>query len=165
MELNILIPDSPPPVERVYTVSMVIRSFKGRRNVEVHLFRPDYDPNEVDKYNWDKLIGDPVHPDVQVNLESPKYIVLESFTLEERDAIVEYLKDRYGERLETISSGPLALPVPLGMPALSEIPGGKTLGFIHFELVPNYTLPFAVHGLYDLAQHDPLVRGEENGPA
>ncbi len=166
MELNILTPESPLPVERVYTVSMIIRSFKGRRNVEVHLFRPDYDMDaEEGQYSWDKLIGDPVHPDVQVNLDSPRRILLESFTLEERDAVVQYLKDRYDERLAAIASGPLALPIPLGMPALSEIPGGKTLGFIHFERVPNYTLPFVVHGLYDLAQHEPLVLGEEDASA
>ncbi len=160
MDLNILNADTPLPVDRAYTVSMVIKSFKGRRNVEVHLFRPDCQDTGNQEYDWSKLLGDPIHPDVHVDLESSKKILLECFTIEERDAVLEYLKQRYDERLAGISSGPLPLPVPLGMPPLSEIPGGKTIGFIHFEQVPNYTLPFLVHGFYDLAQHEPLVQGE-----
>ena len=100
-------------------------------------------------------------PSWRVDLEKSKCILLESFTEEERDQIVEYLKDRYGDRLESINSGPMDLPIPLGLPSLSSIPGGKTIGFIHFETIPKYTLPFPVHGFYDLAQHKPLVEGGE----
>lgn len=161
MDLNIYSSETALPVERAYMVSMIIKSFKGRRDVEVHLFRPDFDPAEEEQYDWDKLLGDPIHPDLDVDIPKSKRILLESFTLEERDTVVEYLKVRYGSRLASISSGPLDLPIPLGIPPLSSIPGGKTIGFIHFEAVPNYTLPFTVHGFYDLAQHKPLVEGGE----
>lgn len=161
MELNVYTAETPLPVERAYVISMVIKSFKGRRNVEVHLFRPEFDPQEEQSYDWDTLLGDPVHPELEVDLQKSKRIILESFTKEERDQIVEYLKERYANRLERIESGPLDLPVPLGIPPLSSIPGGKTIGFIHFEAVPNYTLTFPVHGFYDLAQHKPLVEGEQ----
>lgn len=161
MELNIYTADKELPADRVYMLSMVIKSFKGRRDVEVHLFRPEFAPEEAQQYDWNKLLGDPVHPDLEVDLEKSKRILLESFTKDERDTIVEYLKERYANRLASIDSGPLDLPIPLGIPPLSSIPGGKTIGFIHFETIPNCTLPFTVHGFYDLAQHKPLVEGEE----
>ncbi len=161
MELNIITAQTPLPTDRAYVISMVIKTFKGRRNVEVHLFRSNVDMAEAANYDWDKLLGDQIHPELEVDLEKSKCILLESFTEEERDQIVEYLKDRYGDRLESINSGPMDLPIPLGLPSLSSIPGGKTIGFIHFETIPKYTLPFPVHGFYDLAQHKPLVEGGE----
>lgn len=160
MERNIMTAQTPQLADRVYAISITIKSFKGRRDVEVHLFRPDYDLAEADNYNWDKLLGDPLHPELPVDIEKSKCILLESFTEEERDQIVDYLDRRYIDRLSALNSGPLDLPIPLGLPPLSSIPGGKTIGFIHFEQVPNFDLPFKVHGFYDLAQHKPLVEGE-----
>lgn len=162
MDLNIITAERPLPVERAYILSMVINSFKGRRDVEVHLFRPDFEESELKNYDWNKLLGDPVHPELEIDLDKSKRILLESFTLSERDQIVAYLKERYANRVSAINSAPLDLPIPLGLPPLSSIPGGKTIGFIHFEQIPNYTLPFPVHGFYDLAQHKPLVEGEES---
>jgi hypothetical protein len=52
---------------------------------------------------------------------------------------------------------PLALPIPLGVVPLSAIPEGKTMGFIRFDAVRDYPLPFAVRAFYDLDAHEPLV--------
>jgi hypothetical protein len=149
------------PVERAWSVSIVIKSFKGRRDVEVHLFRPRWDPREEGRFDWDKLLGDPIHPDADCDLMSCRKLVLECFTPKERDRLVDYLRERYGEKLAAIRACPIDFPVPLGLVALSDLSEGKDIGFIHFEKIPNYPLPFGVRGFFDLSQHPPLVEVEE----
>ncbi len=159
MEVNITEAEN-PLVPRIYFITMVIKSFKGRRDVEVHLFRPDFDEAEMQSYDWNALLGDALHPNIPADPDKSVKVLMEAFTREERDAVLEYLKTRYADRLEEINTGPVDLPVPLGLPPLSELPEGKTIGFIRLDQTPNYPLSFAVRGMYDLAQHDPLVTGE-----
>lgn len=163
MQINVYNSPTPPPVERCHVMTMVVKSFKGRRDVDVHLFRPDFDPAEAEAIDWNPLIGDPMHPDLNDDPELPRRIVMEAFTAEERDQVVEYLKERYEGKLESINASPMGFPVPLGMPPLSAMPEGKTIGFIRFEKTPRYPLPFAMHGMYDLAQHEPLAPEHADG--
>jgi hypothetical protein len=164
MDIHVENLSSTPPFERAYVVSVVIRSFKGRRDVEVHLFRPadassDGGAAEGAGYPWDRLLGEPVEPG-RDDPEGSRKMVLESFTRDERDRLVEYLKERYADRLEAIESRALDFPVPLGLAPLSSVPEGKSIGFIRFDAIPNYTLDFPVRGLYDLARHRPIVEEE-----
>lgn len=161
MEINLHSPETAPPVKRAYFITMTINSFKGRRDVEVHLFRPDYDAAEMAAYDWNKLLGDPIHPQVPADPEFSKRVLMEAFTAEERDKVIDYLKEHYADRVSVVNSGPVDLPVPLGLPPLSELPEGKTIGFIRFDQIPHYSLPFKLRGMYDLAQHEPLVTGDE----
>lgn len=159
MEVKIAVPEHQLPVDRAWVVTMTIKSFKGRKNVDIHLFRAGYDAETEGldpKYDWNVLIGDPMHPEMDLDPLKTRLTVFESFTIEERDQLIQYIKDRYDERVSSIIAGPLDLPIPLGLPPLSSIPEGKTMGFIRFEKIPNYTLPFVVHGFYDLSQHQPL---------
>lgn len=157
MEVHIVPAEGNEPIERIHVVSITIRTFKGRREVEAHLFKNSPDPAEVSDYPWDKLIGAPLDAENPGTAEGVKRMVAEAFTPQERDMVVAYLKERYGSRLTSISACPLSLPIPQGVTALSDIPEGKTLGFIHFENVQAYGLPFGVKAFYDLAQHPPLV--------
>ncbi|WP_320175701.1 hypothetical protein [Maridesulfovibrio sp.] len=149
------------PSPRGYAVSMVIKSFKGRRDVEVHLFRPEWDEADENKIKWDNLFGSPATLDAIPDAKKDRMIVLESFTMEERDQVVEYLKDHYSSRLESIFSTPMEFPVPTGLPPLSSITEGKDIGLIKFEKVPHFDLPFALRGLYNLGAHRPLVETRE----
>ncbi|XPV74876.1 MAG: hypothetical protein ACNI27_09510 [Desulfovibrio sp.] len=158
MELNIRPSLLPLPTERAFVASMTIRSFKGRKNVEVHLFRPCWTPEEMEAMEWDNLLGEPVDPSY-TDPESSKCVVMETFTKEERDQLIEYLKKHYSSRLVELNSSPMEFPVPVGLPALSSLPEGKTLGFIRFDKIPHFDLPFAVHGLYDLSCHEPIISG------
>ncbi len=158
MDIEIIPPDKKLLTERAHVISMVIKSFKGRKDVEVHVFRPEYAPSEVESYDWDTLLGDQLHPAIPADPAKSRKVLLEAFTAEERDLVVDYLAKRYEEKVSRITAAPLDLPVPLGLPPLSEIPEGKTMGFIHFDRMPNYTLPFAIRGFYDLSQHEPLMR-------
>ncbi len=160
MEITIIPPTTDLVVDRVHVVTMVIKSFKGRKNVDVHLFRSGYDPEEAECYDWNVLLGDPVQPGLEIDPLQSRKVFLEAFTADERDALVEFLKVRYATRLASITTAPLDFPIPLGLQPLSEIPEGKTMGFIRLENLANYSLPFEVHGFYDLAQHDPLVQEE-----
>ena len=146
------------PAERVHAISIVIKSFKGRRDVEVHLFRPDYGESELKDYDWDELIGGPLEPGIEYDEGSSRRIILEAFTPDERDRIVAYLTERYSDRITRIDSCPLGLPLPGGLPPLSTYPEGKSIGFIRFDEIPDYPLDFKFHGLYDLSRHEPLVR-------
>ncbi|WP_428558437.1 MAG: hypothetical protein ACP59X_11775 [Solidesulfovibrio sp. DCME] len=159
MEIDVVPADFNLPVDRAWTVSMVIKSFKGRKDVNVHLFRPDWDPAEEDIYDWDVLTGDPVEPDLPVSYASCRRVLLESFTEAERDALIAYLKTRYKDKLSEIHACALNFPIPLGLTALSELAEGKDIGFIQFDKIPNYTLPFPVRGYFDLSQHKPIIEG------
>lgn len=161
MEIEIIPPEHDLPVERAYVVSMIIKSFKGRKDVEVHLFRTEYDESELEQYDWKELVGDQYTPDSPIDPDSSLRVMLEAFTAEERDKLIEYLNERYDTRVSKITSCPLGFPIPMGLPPLSAIPEGKTIGFVRFEKIPNYTLPFQVHGFYDLSQHEPLLHEQE----
>ncbi|KUG29342.1 hypothetical protein ASZ90_000760 [hydrocarbon metagenome] len=161
MEIDIVPADNKLPIDRAYTLSIVIKSFKGRKDVEVHLFRPEWDKAEEKQYDWNALMGDLLVPDLEVSLESCRRVVLEAFTEKERDQLVGYLKDRYQDRLAAIRSCSLNFPIPLGLVALSELSEGKDSGFVNFDKVPNFPLPFAVRGFFDLSQHRPLLEGAD----
>ncbi len=157
MQTNIF-PADDAPIDRIYSISITIRTFKGRRNVEAHVFRYLPDMQEAEAYDWADLVGDPMDPEHPGSVEDVQKTLLETFTESERDAVIAYLAERYGSRLECITACPVEVPIPLGVMPLSGISEGKTLGFIRFETVTGYSLPFAIRGFYDLAQHDPLVR-------
>jgi hypothetical protein len=161
MEIDIVPALERLPVDRAWSMSITIKSFKGRKDVEVHLFRPGWDALEEDLYDWDHILGDPMHPDMDADMGSGRKLVLESFTPEERDLLVAYFKERYAGKLEVIRSCPIDFPVPLGIPALCDMTEGKDMGFLILDKVPNYTLPFPVRGFYDLSQHAPIVEVEQ----
>lgn len=156
MEVTVLKSKTPPPCERHCAVSMIIKSFKGRRDVEVHLFRPVGDAPQECGCDWSSLIG-PLLPDAPCPPGSSRRVVLESFTEQERDRIINYLKEQYATRLKALRSQPLEFPVPDGLPALSDTGESKSIGLIRFERIPSYSLGIPLHGLYDLAQHPPIV--------
>ena len=149
------------PVDRAWSITITIKSFKGRKDVEVHLFRPEWDSLEEESYDWDTVLGDPMHPDMDADIGSGRKLVMESFTSEERDMIVSYFQERYEGKLSSISSCPIDFPVPLGIPALCTLPEGKDMGFVLFDKIPNYSLPFSLRGFFDLSQHAPIVDGDQ----
>jgi hypothetical protein len=156
VDICIIPADSALPFYRAYALSMTIKSFKGRRDVEVHLFRHSWDPEEETDADWDSLLAAPNMANAPEAAGS-RHVILESLTEEERDSVVEYLKEHYASRLTAITSAPLPFPVPVGLPALSDMSEGKTIGFIHFERIPHFKLGIALRGFYDLGQHPPIV--------
>ena len=160
MDIKVIPPTTSLPVNRAYIVTMTIKSFKGRRDVEVHLFRPTWDVEEEDAYPWDKLLGDPIENGPEPDINRSKKILLEAFTQDERDQLIDYLARRYASRLKNISSAPLDFPIPLGLMPLSEMPEDGDFGRIRLNQVPNYSLPFPVHGFYDLSAARPIIQGE-----
>lgn len=151
---------APPFVqlERIYLIQATIRTFKGRRDVVVHIFRADTDKNELEALRGMDIVGEPDNETPEgATEEEALRSVLEAFTAEEGNALLAYLEKRYGEHVTRVVVCPLDIPVPLGMVPFSNIPEGKTMGFIRFDMVDNYTLPFKMHGFYDLEAHAPLV--------
>ena len=161
MEIQIIQGGKDLPIDRAHALSMTIKSFKGRRDVEVHLFRHTWDPEEEEAIDWDKLLADPGMSEAEEAVGSRR-VVLEALTAEERDRVVDYLKEHYASRLAAITSMPIPFPVPVGLAALSDISEGKTIGFIHFERIPHFDLGLALRGFYDLGQHPPIVETEGN---
>ncbi|MDR3042969.1 MAG: hypothetical protein LBU75_01740 [Desulfovibrio sp.] len=173
MELTVIPVEGTPPVERIHVISVTIRTFKGRRNVQAHLFRLADEAAMAAELarlrGVPGLVGGPLQPDApgSEDLTGPEAetdalrMVLEAFTEAERDAVVDYLSRRYADRLTCIIACPLQLPVPRGVVPFSALPEGKTMGVIRFDEVPRYPLPFAIRGFYDLAQHEPLVHEQE----
>ncbi len=159
MDIEIIKPEGSLPSERAYAVSMTIKSFKGRRDVDVHLFRHAWDPEEEPAMDWDALLGAQGMGEDEKAAGS-RHVVLESFTAEERDQLIAYLKEHYAGKLKSVFSAPIPFPVPIGLTALSSISEGKSVGFIHFERIPHFNLRLAVRGLYDLSQHRPIVETE-----
>ncbi|PKN09553.1 MAG: hypothetical protein CVU73_00965 [Deltaproteobacteria bacterium HGW-Deltaproteobacteria-8] len=161
MNIEIIQAGKDLPIDRALALSMTIKSFKGRRDVEVHLFRHSWDPEEEEAIDWDKLLATQGMSGAEEAAGS-RHVVLEALTSEERDRIVDYLKQHYAGRLAAISSMPIPFPVPIGLVALSDMSEGKTIGFIHFERIPHFDLGIALRGFYDLSQHPPIVETEGN---
>lgn len=153
MDITITQPNTPLPTQYAHSLSMVIKSFKGRRNVEVHLFRGSWEPSLEDEINWSDLIASGESTDT----EGSRKVIMESFSSNERDRIINYLKGQYSTRLTTIRSTPLSFPVPAGLSGLSQLASDKSIGFIEFEKIPSYNLDLPLKGLYDLSQHPPIV--------
>lgn len=156
MDINIIEPNSPLPSDHAHSLSMTIRSFKGRRDVEVHLFRADWTASDEKKQNWDTLVESSKDPSM-TDTSGSKRIIMESFTTNERDRVVNYLKEQYSTRLTAINSTPLTFPVPAGLAGLSQLEAGKSIGFIEFRKIPSYPLDIPMKGLYDLSQHPPII--------
>jgi len=160
---HVIIPAPPDALlDRIYIITLIMHTFKGRRNVEAHLFRADPNPAEVESLRGKKLVGTPCDGlgDSQLphgTEDDALQVVLEAFTAEEGNLLLDYLKERYADQVSRVTVCPLALPIPLGVVPLSAIPEGKTMGFIRFDAVRDYPLPFAVRGFYDLDAHEPLV--------
>lgn len=161
MDITLIAADRPLPIDRAYAVSMTIKSFKGRRDVEVHLFRSAWDPEEEEAIDWDRLLAAQGMGDAPEAAGSRR-VVLEALTPEERDKVVAYLEEHYANRLSGVFSAPIPFPVPIGLLALSDLTEGKSIGFIHFERIPHFNLGFALRGFYDLSQHPPIVETEAN---
>ncbi|MFO7818072.1 MAG: hypothetical protein ACQES5_06010 [Thermodesulfobacteriota bacterium] len=159
MEINIIEPKTAPPIDRAYVISMTIKSFKGRKNVQVHLFRPDWDPVEEKDLPWDKLLGEPVHEKADADPKISRKVIMEAFTREQRDEIIEYLQNRYSSRLKNIESAAFEFPLPTGLPPLSGLNAGEHNGIMELEIVPHYPLPYPVHGFFDLSAHQPIMNG------
>lgn len=153
MDINIMKPNSKPPTRYANSLSMIIKSFKGRRNVEVHLFRGDWNDADEAGEDWQTIIA----PSDDLRQDPSRSVVMESFTDDERDLIVDYLKRQYSTRLSAIHSTPLAFPVPGGLSGLSQCQTDKNIGVIEFDKIPSYSLKIQLKGLYDLSQHRPLV--------
>ncbi|MDY3810584.1 hypothetical protein FYJ44_00160 [Desulfovibrio sp. PG-178-WT-4] len=158
---SIAAPDN-APLDRIYIIAATLNAFKGRRHVEVHIFRHGATDEELAALEGKKLVGPPdpaVPPQVLQGATEKAALrcVLEAFTAEESQALVAYLEQRYAEHIEKIMVCPMDLPVPLGVAPLSGIPEGKSTGFIRFDAVPDYPLPFVARGFYDLAVHEPLM--------
>lgn len=160
MQIHSIASEKPLPADRAYVMTMTIKSFKGRKNVKVHLFRPEYDASDFDEYEWDNLLGDSIEPGLD-ETEGSKRVLLEAFTKAERDQVFEYIRKCYQDRVEEADARPMSFPIPKGLTPLSGIPEGKSIGLIRFSKLPNFTLPFPMSGLYDLSQHDPIVE-EQN---
>lgn len=167
MDVTIIPPDSELPVERALSLSMTVRTFKGRRDVDIHLFRHTWDPTEEQAYDWDALIGPPLATDAPVGsaeTTGSRLVLLESFTREERDLIVDFLTQQYRDRLTAIRSRALTFPIPAGLTGLSQVRAGENIGLVDFSRIRSYTLPIPLRGLYDLNQHKPIIATTEINP-
>lgn len=150
-------------LERIYIITATLKTFKGRRNVEVHLFRSNPDVAELKTLRAMNLVGEPTN-ETPVGCNTPEAAedalrtVLEAFTAEEGNLLLEYLDKRYADQFSKIVVCPLEVPVPLGVVPLSSIPTGKSMGFIDMSAIHDYPLPFAVQGFYDLDAHEPMLQ-------
>ena len=160
---HVIIPAPPnASLDRIYIITLTMHTFKGRRNVEAHLFRAEPDPAELNNLRDKGLVGKPCADPGDSQLphgteEDALRTVLEAFTAEEGNLLLDYLRGRYADQILRVTVCPLELPVPLGIVPLSAIPEGKAMGFIRFDTVRDYPLPFAVRAFYDLDAHEPLV--------
>lgn len=153
MDINITASDPSSPTRNVNSISMTIKSFKGRKDVEVHLFRGSWSTADEAAEDWAAILAEAESNDP----EPSRTVVMEAFSDNERDLIVDYLKRQYSTRLSAIRSIPLSFPVPAGLSGLSLCQSDKDVGFIEFDKIPSYSLDIPLKGLYDLSQHPPIV--------
>ncbi len=142
---------------RGYVLSMVISQFRGHKDVEVHLFRSHWEGEEESQYDWEKLLGQPLHKDQPIDPEGSRKVFLETFSQTEKKALLSYLQERYADRLSAVKANLLPLPIPIGLTPLSSVAEDERFGRIHLHKIPNYPLEFAVEGLFSLSQHKPCA--------
>ncbi len=158
MEYRIIASDPFLDLERVYLIQATLKSFKGRRDVIVYLFRTDTGEEELQELQSLDLVDKATNDTPEgANPEDALRSILEAFTANEGNQVLDYLKLRYEEQISEVVVSPVEIPVPLGMVPFSAIPEGKTMGFIRFDAVADYNLPFVVHGFYNLDAHDALM--------
>ncbi len=157
MAVKIIQTDQKLTLDRGYVISIVISNFKQHKDVEVHLFRAKWDPEEYAAYDWPDIIGNPIPQAKEIDPISARKVLLETFSEQEKDQIIQYLKERYKILLKEIRVSVLQLPIPLGLIGLSEIEPQGDIGIIEFEKVPNYPLDFPVHGIYNLKMHPEIM--------
>ncbi|MDQ7031321.1 MAG: hypothetical protein Q9M37_01190 [Desulfonauticus sp.] len=158
MQIEINSAHIPLPTPRAFLVNMTLYAFKGRKNLQIHLYRYNWCKEEENLYPWEDILAS-LEGD-ETSIENAKMLVLESFTREERDLLIEYLKKRYSSRIKQIVSGPLSFPIPLGLLPLNKMPEDENLGRIYLDKAPNYPLDFQVRGFYDLNSASPLMNGQ-----
>ena len=147
-----------PPVDRGYAVSMVIQRFKGHSDVEIHLFRPAWDEDDYGRYPWEELIGGAVSDDRSESPQNSKDVLLETFTADESQRLIDYLQERYGDLLASIHCRVLDFPIPMDLTPLSSIQQSGTVGRLDLDTITNYPLDFPVKGLYDLSRHEEIQK-------
>ena len=141
------------PTSRAHVLRATIALSKGCRDVEVHLFRAHWPPQEKNGYDWDKLITPPSDADNHEDVRLSQTFLLEAFTETQRDQLLEYLQSHYQDRITAVDTHTLTFPLPAGIVPLSTVQPTADRGIIEFEKIPHYTLPFTVHGFYDLSRH------------
>ncbi len=151
---------APPDIDldRIYLIQVTLKSFKGRRDVIAYLFRLNNNQEEMEALRELDIVGKKdINTPEGASVDNALLSALEAFTADEGNILLAYLEKRYEEQISEVVVSPLEIPIPLGMVPFSAIPEGKTMGFIRFDAVPDYDLPFSVHGFYDLDAHDSLV--------
>lgn len=159
MEKHIIEAPADAPISRIYIMGAVLKHFKGRSDVEIHIFRHGADDGELAALQGRNLVG-PADPEVPPEAlagateEAALRCLLEAFTKEEADALADWLETRYADQISDLYVSPMDLPVPLGVGPLGLVPSGRTNGFICFDAVHGYPLPFVARGYYDLADQE-----------
>lgn len=147
--------DKDRPLERIYIMAGILKQFKGVRDVEVQIIRPNPAPEEFAALENKKLVAPPP-PEMPAGLiensstRQALGCILEAFTEEESEKLAKYLAERYGDKFDLLRICPLDIPVPFGVAPLAGIPESEKSGFIRFEKVPDYPLDFPVWAYYDL---------------
>lgn len=150
-----------PAVGRGFVVSMVVSNFRGHKDVEIHLFRAQWEAEEESQYDWEKILGEPMRRDQPIDPEGSRQVFLETLNREEKDALISYLQRRYADRLSAIKVSLLPLPIPIGMTPLSSVAENQQFGRIHLHKIPKYPLQFAIEGLFSLSQHQQSKEDED----
>lgn len=153
-------------LERCYLMQATLKHFKGREHVVAHLYRhgdpadaTDAAARQEELRNLRATAGlvaeanDTTPPGASA--DAALLSVLEAFTAEEGNQVLEFLRQRYAGQLEKVFVFPLELPLPLGLTPFSQLPEEGPMGFIRFDAMRDYTLPFKVRGFYDLSAPPP----------
>ncbi|MCR5561794.1 MAG: hypothetical protein K6F46_00260, partial [Desulfovibrio sp.] len=154
------------PISRIYMMGAILKRFKGHTNVEIQIFRHGADDAELAALQGKNLVG-PADPEVPPEAlagateEAALRCLLEAFTKEEADALTDWLQTRYADQISDVYVSPLDLPIPLGVGPLGLVPSGRTDGFICFDAVRGYPLPFVARGYYDLASQESFSGSQE----
>ena len=154
MNANSNKPENPFPVDLGNAISIVIEYFRGYQNVEVHLFKPSWEEKLEQEIDWDSILGAPVRDESLSDPLRSRKVLLETFSSQETDSLVNYLQSYYESRLNSIHTQMIGSPIPKDLIPLSEVPESEKIGIIRFEDHSNYPLSFPVHGIYDLSKHE-----------
>lgn len=156
MECEFVWAENDENLPRRYIAVATLNNFRGKKNVEAHIFRTGATDEEMESIRGRELVSPP-DPSVPAEVlkgateDMALACLLEAFTREEALKLASYLENRYKTQISRLEICPMTLPAPFGIGPLSMIPEGETSGFINFDKASDFNLGFSFKAYYELS--------------
>ena len=143
MECEFIWAEDEARLPRRYIAVATLNNFRGKKNVEAHIFRTGASENEMEALKYKNLVS-PADPSVPAEVlsgateEMALACLLEAFTRDEALKLANYLENRYKTQISRLEICPMNLPAPFGIGPLAMIPETEKIQLKRFAFYHLY---------------------------